>query len=354
MTKEQFLLIFYGQRSIILGILIWLCIHYCRKGFFRFSFEKMIDCKGKQILEKKKHFLEMSVNILLLLMIPFVFFRVLLPAAKDLPYALKDQFIFFEGAAEEGSNIHSENKWEDYSISIKDAQGAVIRVVLYGKNGVDTGDFISAEYLPHSREGILLSRQRSKSSDPQSNVLSGQVDALPQPVRISIAVIWLLLFGILLFLGRKQRHMEKHHSHTSVILVQMPPILFGALSAFLWIFGIFGTLGMFGFVTQAFQTGADTLYAGLIDGCVLLFAYLRLYCRKKQLLIKGEYIRIETLFQKAAFHRDDVAYRFTGLDHDKIIFYQNGKKLTFVDPSYTGYEKLLCWLEKGKEREVFQ
>ena len=82
---------FYGQRSIILGILIWLCIHYCRKGFFRFSFEKMIDCKGKQILEKKKHFLEMSVNILLLLMIPFVFFRVLLPAAKDLPYALKDQ-----------------------------------------------------------------------------------------------------------------------------------------------------------------------------------------------------------------------------------------------------------------------
>ena len=147
---------------------------------------------------------------------------------------------------------------------------------------------------------------------------------------------------------------EKHHSHTSVILVQMPPILFGALSAFLWIFGIFGALGMFGFVTQAFQTGADTLYAGLIDGCVLLFAYLRLYCRKKQLLIKGEYIRIETLFQKAAFHRDDVAYRFTGPDHDKIIFYQNGKKLTFVDPSYTGYEKLLRWLEKGKEREVFQ
>lgn len=351
MTKEHFLLIFYGQHSIILGILIWLCIHYCRKGFFRFSFEKMIDCKGKRILEKKKHFLEMSVNLLLLLMIPFVFFRVLLPAAKDLPYALKDQFVFFEGVVEEGSNIHSENKWEDYNLSIKDEQGATIKVVLYGKNGVDTGDLISAEYLPHSKEGILLSCKRSKSSDQNSELLSAKADAIPQAVRISIAVIWLLLLGILLFFGRKQKHTKNYHSHNSVILIQMPQYFLRMLSIFLWVFGIFGTLGMFGFVTQAFQTGADTIYAVLLGGCVLLLAYLRLYCRKKKLLIKGEYIRIETLFQKADFYRDDVVYRFAGLDHDKIIFYQNNKKITFVDPSYIGYEKLLCWLEEKEERE---
>ena len=72
MTKEQFLFIFYGKHIIIFGILLWLCIHYCRKGFFRFSFEKMIDWKGKRILEKKKHFLEVSVNILILLMMLFV------------------------------------------------------------------------------------------------------------------------------------------------------------------------------------------------------------------------------------------------------------------------------------------
>lgn len=59
-------------------------------------------------------------------------------------------------------------------------------------------------------------------------------------------------------------------------------------------------------------------------------------------------MRIETLFQKADFHRDDIVYRFTGENHEKIIFYQNRKKLTFVDAVYPGYQELLCWLEKGK------
>lgn len=36
-------------------------------------------------------------------------------------------------------------------------------------------------------------------------------------------------------------------------------------------------------------------------------------------------MRIETLFQKADFHRDDIVYRFTGENNEKIIFYQNGK-----------------------------
>lgn len=353
MTKEQFLFIFYGKHIIIFGILLWLCIHYCRKGFFRFSFEKMIDCKGKRILEKKKHFLEMSVNTLILLMIPFLFFRALLPAAADIPYALKDQLISFEGGVEEGSNVHSEDRWEDYNISVQNPKGTTVKLILHGKNGIATGDVISAEYLPHSKEGILLSRKKADTSAQKTKIWPEKINSLPQPVRISIAVIWILLFGALLFFDRKQIHAEEHSAKGNVILVRMPPILFWVLSAFLWFSGIFGTLGMLGFLTQAFQTGADTVYAGLIGVCALLLAFLRLYCRKKKILIKGADIRIETLFQKVDFHRDDVVYRFTGLNNDKVVFYQNGKKLTFVDPSYTGYQKLLCWLEKRGESEVF-
>ena len=58
MSKEQFLVIFYGKYILVFGILLWLCIYYCRKGFFRFSFEGMIECKLKKLLEQKKHFLE--------------------------------------------------------------------------------------------------------------------------------------------------------------------------------------------------------------------------------------------------------------------------------------------------------
>lgn len=352
MTKEHFLLIFYGQRIFLLGILIWLCIHYCRKGFFRFSFEKMIDCKGKQLLEKKKHILEVSVNLMILLVIPFLLFRVLLPAAVDFPYALKNQFVFFEGVVEKGSNVHSKNKLESYNLSIRNVQGNVIEVVLYGKNGVTTGDKISAEYLPHSKEGILLSCHKSGKSDRNTELLSAKSDAVPHSVRISIAIIWFLLLGILLFYGRKGTSGRKDFSHKA-ILIQMPPIFIKMLSVFLWIFGGFGVLAMFGFVTQTFSTRTDTIYAVLLAGCVLILAYLRLYCRKKKLLIKGEFIRIETLFQKADFFRKDIKYQFTGLNKDTLIFYQNGKKLTFVTPSYTGYQKLLCWLEV-KEREDLQ
>ena len=66
MSKEQFLVIFYGKYILVFGILLWLCIHYCRKGFFRFFFEGMIECKLKKLLEQKKHFLEILFNILVL------------------------------------------------------------------------------------------------------------------------------------------------------------------------------------------------------------------------------------------------------------------------------------------------
>ena len=128
----------------------------------------------------------------------------------------------------------------------------------------------------------------------------------------------------------------------------MPPILLRLISVFFGVCGIFGALGIFGFVTQAFQTGVDTIYALLISVCALLFGFLRLYCREKRILIKGAYMRIETLFQKVDFHRDDIVYRFTGENNENIIFYQNGKKLTFVDALYPGYQELLCWLEKEK------
>ena len=124
-----------------------------------------------------------------------------------------------------------------------------------------------AEYLPHSKEGILLSRKKADTSAQKTKIWPEKINSLPQPVRISIAVIWILLFGALLFFDRKQRHAEEHSAKGNVILVRMPPILFWVLSAFLWFSGIFGTFGMLGFLTQAFQTGADTVYAGLIGVC---------------------------------------------------------------------------------------
>lgn len=349
MSKEQFLVIFYGKYILVFGILLWLCIHYCRKGFFRFSFEGMIECKLKKLLEQKKHFLEILFNILVLFLSSFLFFRALLPTAADLPYALKDEFTFFEGVVEEGSNIQSKSKWEAYNISIQNQKGTTIKLSLYGKNGIATGDVISAEYLPHSKAGVLLSCKKTNASAQKAEPWSEKINSISQSVRISIAVVWILLFGALLFFSRKQKYVNEYSEKENVILIQMPPILLRLISVFFWVCGIFGALGIFGFVTQAFQTGVDTIYALLISVCALLFGFLRLYCREKRILIKGAYMRIETLFQKVDFHRDDIVYRFTGENNENIIFYQNGKKLTFVDALYPGYQELLCWLEKEKE-----
>lgn len=207
---------------------------------------------------------------------------------------------------------------------------------------------ISAEYLPHSKAGVLLSCKKTNASAQKAESWSEKINSISQSVRISTAVVWILLFGALLFFSRKQKYVNAYSEKENVILIQMPRILLRLISVFFWVCGIFGALGIFGFVTQAFQTGVDTIYALLISVCALLFGFLRLYCREKRILIKGAYMRIETLFQKVDFHRDDIVYRFTGENNEKIIFYQNGKKLTFVDALYPGYQELLCWLEKEK------
>ena len=159
----------------------------------------MIECKLKKLLEQKKHFLEILFNILVLFLSSFLFFRALLPAAADFPHALKDEFTFFEGVVEEGSNIQSKNKWEAYNISIQNQKGTTIKLSLYGKNEIATGDVISAEYLPHSKAGVLLSCKKTNDSAQKAEPWSEKINSISQSVRISTAVVWILLFGALLF-----------------------------------------------------------------------------------------------------------------------------------------------------------
>lgn len=153
----MFLIIFYGKIAVVYAGVIYLLRHYIRKGYLSINPDKMIDCKLKKFFENNIKFINVILNIIVISTMLIVVCGPGCQAIKDIPYVIEKDWITISGIVKEGSNIKSSNKYEEYSVIIQDAVTKdIIKLQLHGKNGIHTGDTIIAEYLPNSKEGILL------------------------------------------------------------------------------------------------------------------------------------------------------------------------------------------------------
>lgn len=157
MDRTMFLIIFYGKIAVVYMGAIYLLMHYICKGYLSINPDKLIDCKIKKFLKSNIKIINVILNIIVISAMLFAVCGPGYHAIKDIPYVIKKDWIMISGTVKKGSNIDSSNKYEEYSVIIQEAVTKdIIKLQLHGKNGIHTGDTIIAEYLPNSKEGILL------------------------------------------------------------------------------------------------------------------------------------------------------------------------------------------------------
>lgn len=166
MAREHFLIFFFGERMIMLCLCLFLICRYIKKGFLKVDAEnQIIDCKLKDMIQAHKEILSVILNIVVVAFLIYVFIGIYIPFFKDLTYVYSGEYPYIEGVVIKDPNIVSSNKIELYNVTIKDAKtGEELRVSLYGKNGIWTGDEIKAEYLPNSEVGILLEKKKEREN----------------------------------------------------------------------------------------------------------------------------------------------------------------------------------------------
>lgn len=162
MSKDIFVLWFYAQICAIIATIIYIAIRYLRKKWFVFSSDVLIECKLKRWISKYDTVISISFNVMLAFVCTVVFFHSVIPAIHDIPYVLNNEFVFLEGVVTNNSQPGSKGKMEKHNLFIyEEDSGEVLNLQIYGRSEIKSGTIVCVEYLPNSKEGILLSRYTS-------------------------------------------------------------------------------------------------------------------------------------------------------------------------------------------------
>lgn len=156
MQIEDFKLIFIGKHIILVLIILFVIIRYIRFGMIKIDVNKMLECKLKKFILANNFIINVIFNAGVIIVIVDAFVISVVPAVKDFPALLQNELIQYEGEVAEGSPVESKNKIELYNIVIE-CNGEDIDLHVYGKNGIRSGDYVSVQYLPHTKEGIIVS-----------------------------------------------------------------------------------------------------------------------------------------------------------------------------------------------------
>lgn len=156
MSEKMFLIIFVVEKIFVFLIVIlgtWMLI---KKRGIKINVNKMVECKLKNIIEKKRKIINRVLNILVCILFFIIIVDSIIPAIRDTSYIIHKNLITFRGEVSTGSSLESENKIETYNIEVLNESGETIKLYVYGKNGIKTGDYVVIRYLPHSKQGVLI------------------------------------------------------------------------------------------------------------------------------------------------------------------------------------------------------
>ena len=85
MNWNLFLLMFYGKVFCHLAFAGYLLVRYIRKGWIRFNPDRMIQCRLRDILKKRKRIVDFLINLIVISNMIFVSCSFGLSALMDIP-----------------------------------------------------------------------------------------------------------------------------------------------------------------------------------------------------------------------------------------------------------------------------
>ena len=153
MNWNLFLLMFYGKVFIIYAFVGYLLVRYIRKGWIRFNPDRMIQCRLRDMLKKRKRIVDFLINLIVISNMIFVSCSFGLSALMDIPIVVSKGAVITEGIVVKGSNIESSNKLECYNVVVEEKDnGKLYDLNLYWENGIHKDDFAATEY---NRQGQM-------------------------------------------------------------------------------------------------------------------------------------------------------------------------------------------------------
>lgn len=120
MDWNLFLLMFYGKVFVIYAFVGYLLVRYIRKGWIRFNPDRMIQCRLRDILKKRKRIVDFLINLIVVSNMIFVSCSFGLSALMDIPIVVSKGAVITEGIVVKGSNIESSNKLECYNVVVEE------------------------------------------------------------------------------------------------------------------------------------------------------------------------------------------------------------------------------------------
>ncbi len=366
MSHRHFLRIFFSEHIIVIVGILFLIGRYIKKGFFIVDVgTPEVDWKLIKTIQTHRKLLTVILNLAVFALIFFYIFVICIPFFKDLPYVYRGEYSYIEGVVIKDPNIDSSNKIELYNVTIKDAKtGEKLRVDLYGKNGIWTGDEIKAEYFPNSEVGILLEKNgeqvRGKKAD------GGQAEGKEEDengssllARVLILLISGALYGAFMKLAFKVRYgrttVKDGTLEGAVVRVNR------MYCKFLLIFNIiYIPLGILAFLaTLIFIVVKDkenVRYTIFIFACSVVAFVLWRYLKNKRIRITESGIWVKTLWKKEKFYfSTEIRYMIPSENKIRLLLGPSRRKIA-ITRLYDNFEVLLAWLEmnckKRRKRKI--
>ena len=132
-----------------------------RKFLFALFFKK------KSVVEQYKYNGRNDIKLLrganLMLLITVIFILVyIMKIIFDIPYIINKEYFYIKGYTIEQSNGGEDVSHERRSIFVKDEDtGKVFEITVFSEY-IDENDFLEVEFLPHTKYGAIISREKSR------------------------------------------------------------------------------------------------------------------------------------------------------------------------------------------------
>jgi hypothetical protein len=151
-------------RGILFGIAVLCYIVYCIK---KESFYLHFFFKKKSVVEQYKYNGRNDIKLLrganLMLLITVIFILVyIMKIIFDIPYIINKEYFYIKGYTIEQSHGGADVSHERRSIFVKDEDtGKVFEITVFSEY-IDENDFLEVEFLPHTKYGAIISREKSR------------------------------------------------------------------------------------------------------------------------------------------------------------------------------------------------
>lgn len=120
--------------------------------------------KKKKLLETLDNREDLILKIAVFLLVIYLFIKAVLPTILDIPNCINGNYLIIEGTAQHNAGRNG----FDSRVDVLDKKTQqIVRVVFLYKPGIETGDELIVQYVPHSGYGLLLEINGEKVHDLQ-------------------------------------------------------------------------------------------------------------------------------------------------------------------------------------------